>query len=93
MIKSFADKRTLAIANNERVRSLSLELQKATQRKLTLLEEAGAVEDLRLPPSNHLEKLIGDRHGQWSLRINRQWRLCFEWHDGHVWNVELVDYH
>jgi len=61
--------------------------------RLELLEAIRAVEDLRLPPSNRLEKLSGDRAGQWSIRVNRQWRLCFDWRDGHAWNVELVDYH
>ena len=54
---------------------------------------ATRVEDLRLPPSNQLERLLGDRKDQWSIRINGQWRVCFEWRDGDAWNVEIVDYH
>lgn len=81
------------IAERRWVRTLPRELQAATLARLELLEAIRAVEDLRLPPSNRLEKLSGDRAGQWSIRVNRQWRLCFDWRDGHAWNVELVDYH
>lgn len=93
MIKSFADKTTLAIALGQRPRRIAEPLYEAVRDKLTLIESVDAVEDLRLPPSNRLEKLIGDRAGQWSIRVNRQWRLCFDWQDGVAWNVELVDYH
>ncbi|MFY7777020.1 MAG: type II toxin-antitoxin system RelE/ParE family toxin [Elstera sp.] len=72
---------------------MSREIQAAALARLELLEAVRAVEDLRLPPSNRLEKLGGDRAGQWSIRVNRQWLLCFDWRDGHAWNVELVDYH
>ncbi len=93
MIKSFADKTTLAIRQGQRPRRVSVDLYEATRDKLRLIEAVSAVEDLRTPPSNRLEKLLGDRLGQWSIRVNRQWRLCFEWREGHAWNVELVDYH
>lgn len=93
MIKSFADKTTLLIAERRWVRGVSREIQAAALARLELLEAIRAVEDLRLPPSNRLENLGGDRAGQWSIRVNRQWRLCFDWRDGHAWNVELVDYH
>lgn len=63
------------------------------RRKLAQLHAAVEVESLRLPPGNRLEKLQGDRAGQWSLRINGQWRLCFVWRDGAAWDVEIVDYH
>jgi proteic killer suppression protein len=61
--------------------------------KLEWMEAAKALEDLRLPPGNRLEKLRGDRAEQHSIRINNQWRICFEWREGHAWNVEIVDYH
>ena len=75
------------------MRGVSREIQAAALARLELLEAIRAVEDLRLPPSNRLEKLGGDRAGQWSIRVNRQRRPCFDWRDGHAWNVELVDYH
>ncbi len=57
------------------------------------LEAAHALDDLRVPPGNRLEKLKGERAGQYSIRVNDQWRICFEWRDGHAWDVEIVDYH
>ena len=63
------------------------------ERKLAMLHRARMIDDLRIPPNNRLEKLSGDRAGQWSIRINGQWRLCFEWQDGQAFNVEIVDYH
>ena len=93
MIQSFADKRTAAVFLGLRVRSLSTDLQRVSRRKLMQLHRAGGIEDLAVPPGNRLEKLSGDRHGQWSIRINDQWRICFVWHDGHAWDVEIVDYH
>jgi len=63
------------------------------ERKLAMLHRASVIDDLRIPPNNRLEKLSGDRAGQWSIRINGQWRLCFEWQDGQAFNVEIVDYH
>lgn len=62
-------------------------------RKLTQIEAATTLEFLRSPPGNRLEPLKGDRAGQYSIRINEQWRLCFRWHDGNAWDVEIVDYH
>ena len=62
-------------------------------RKLDQIEASVAIEDLRAPPGNRLEKLKGDRAGQWSIRINDQWRVCFRWVDGEAWDVEIVDYH
>ena len=62
-------------------------------RKLLLIEGAMVLEDLRIPPANRLEKLKGNRAGQYSIRINDQWRICFEWRDGHAYKVEIVDYH
>jgi len=61
--------------------------------KLRLLDAATCLEDLKVPPGNRLESLRGDRAGQWSIRINTQWRICFRWDDGHAWDVEITDYH
>ena len=74
-------------------RRFGVDIQKVAQRKLLLLNEAQVLEDLRSPPSNHLEALQGDREGEYSIRINKQWRLCFTWQGGHAYNVEIVDYH
>lgn len=63
------------------------------ERKLAMLHRAVRLDDLRIPPNNRLEKLAGDRAGLWSIRINDQWRVCFEWRDGQAWQVEIVDYH
>lgn len=92
-IQSFADKVTAAVHARVRVRGFGLDVQKAAQRKLAVLNQVVSVEELRVPPGNRLEKLGGDRAGQWSIRVNDHWRICFEWRDGHAWNVELVDYH
>jgi toxin HigB-1 len=62
-------------------------------RKLKLVDDAAALADLRVPPGNHLEELKGDRAGQYSIRINRQYRVCFDWRDGNAYQVEIVDYH
>lgn len=93
MIKTFRNKETAALFANERVRRFGSDVRQTARRKLAQLNRVAAVEELRIPPGNRLEKLSGDREGQWSIRVNDQWRLCFEWHDGHAWNVELVDYH
>ena len=92
MIKSFADRTTARLWERERVRGVSLDLQRATYRKLMLLDAAESVDDLKVPPGNRLEKLSGDRQGLYSIRVNDQWRLCFDWADG-AYEVELVDYH
>lgn len=68
-------------------------LQKAARRKLMMLDSASSLDALMVPPSNRLEALKGDRKGQYSIRIDRQWRLCFRWDAGHAWSVEIVDYH
>ena len=62
-------------------------------RKLRLLNNAASLDELQVPPGNRLEALKGDRAGQWSIRINDQWRICFAWRSGDAWNVEIVDYH
>lgn len=93
MIKTFANKETAAVFARARVRRLGANRLQIAQRKLAQLNRVAAVEELRIPPGNRLEKLSGDRGGLWSIRINGQWRVCFEWRDGHAWNVEIVDYH
>ena len=93
MIRSFADKATQRVWHEEYVRALDKSLQRAVLRKLELLHAAADVEDLRIPPGNRLERLTCDRRGQYSIRVNAQWRLCFTWHEGGADDVELVDYH
>lgn len=93
VIRSFADPETERIFKRTRSRKLSLELQKAALRKLSVLDAVDRVDDLRIPPGNRLEKLRGDRKGQHSIRINDQWRICFRWKDGDAYDVEIADYH
>ena len=93
MIKSFADKATAAVFSGLFVRRLPQEIQAIARRKLKLVDAVGRVEELRVPPGNRLELLSGDRAGQWSIRINDQWRICFKWEDGHAMDVEIADYH
>lgn len=93
MIKTFATKETAALFANERVRRFDGEWMQIARRKLAQLHRAEVLEDLRVPPGNRLERLTGNRSGQCSIRINSQWRICFNWRDGHAWDVEVVDYH
>lgn len=93
MIRSFRCKETERIWRREFSRRFPAELQRLALRKLAMIDSAGAIEDVRIPTSNRLEKLSGDRQGQYSIRINRQWRICFEWIDGDAYAVEMVDYH
>ena len=92
MIKSFACAETEALSNGERVRRF-LNIAAVAQRKLRQLQIAGRLDDLRVPPGNRLETLKGDRLGQYSIRINDQWRICFRWTEAGAENVEIVDYH
>ncbi len=94
MISSYKNKRTEAFANGERVREFS-GFDRQGWKRLEILDAATSLEDLRALPSNRLEALHGDRQGQFSVRINTQWRICFEWPDGAAGpeNVEIVDYH
>ena len=69
------------------------DIQQVALRKLRMLNRAETLQDLRVPPANRLERLMGNRDGQYSIRINDQWRICFEWQDGDSLNVEIVDYH
>jgi proteic killer suppression protein len=93
MIRSFADKETEAFYETGKSRRLPVDIQKRAAMRLTQLNAAVRVEDLRLPPSNRLEALHGERDGQWSIRINEQWRVCFRFEDGNEFDVEIVDYH
>lgn len=93
MIKSFRDKNTERIFKRHRVKRFSLSIQKFAQRKLDLVDGADLIEDLRTPPGNRLEKLSGNRKGQYSIRVNDQWRICFRWKSGQAIDVEIVDYH
>ncbi len=93
MIRSFRDKDTEKVFLHERIRKLNRELQRIAQRKLLMLDAAESLADLRFPPGNRLEKLTADRAGQYSIRINDQWRVCFWWREGDAYDVEIVDYH
>jgi proteic killer suppression protein len=93
MITGFADKRTERLYNGESVRGLPPELLKVAWRKLDMLNRAHTLEDLRIPPANHLEMLRGDLRGFHSIRVNDRWRLVFHWRDGNAEKVRLTDYH
>lgn len=93
VIRTFKDKETQKIFNRQRSRKLPSDIQQVALRKLRMLNRAETIQDLRVPPANRLERLKGDREGQYSIRVNDQWRLCFDWKDGDALNVELVDYH
>jgi proteic killer suppression protein len=93
VIRSWADEQAEMLFNRQRTRKLPSDLQRVALRKLLMLDAATILEDLRVPPANRLEKLKRDRQGQWSIRINDQWRICFAWHDGNAYDVEIVDYH
>ncbi|HIS73645.1 TPA: type II toxin-antitoxin system RelE/ParE family toxin [Candidatus Galligastranaerophilus intestinavium] len=93
MIKSFKCKETEKIWNEEFSKKLPHDIQKRALRKLMMLNVATVLEDLRIPPNNRLEALTGDRQGQYSIRINDQYRICFRWLDNHSFDVEIVDYH
>jgi proteic killer suppression protein len=93
MIRSFRDKETERVFLRERRTKFARPLQRAALRKLLLVDAAEVLEDLRVPPGNRLEKLVGDRKGQYGIRINDQWRVCFRWEDGNAHDVEIADYH
>jgi len=92
MIRSFKCTETQRIFRRTGSRRFQ-SIEKLALRKLLLLEGSERVEDLRIPPGNRLEKLYGDRTGQYSIRINDQYRICFRWANGSAWDVEIVDYH
>jgi len=93
MIKSFADKETEKIFGRQISRKLSKNIQRKGRMRLEILDAAEMLQDLTIPPGNQLEPLSGDRQGQHSIRINRQWRVCFVWQSGDAYEVEIVDYH
>ena len=93
MIRSFGSRETRRLFEREESRRLPKHLQRAALRKLRMLHRAQTLMDLRNPPANRLKALKGDRLGQHSIRINRQWRVCFHWHDGDASEVEIEDYH
>ncbi|MCF6179779.1 MAG: type II toxin-antitoxin system RelE/ParE family toxin [Geopsychrobacter sp.] len=92
MIKSFRCRDTERLFNDNAVRRFRV-IERVARRKLLMLHRAKELIDLRIPPGNRLEALKGDRSGQYSIRINAQWRICFYWIDGDVTEVEIVDYH
>lgn len=93
MITSFSCRDTKRIFEGEEVRAFGRDVQVAARRKMAYLNRAVTLHDLRFPPGNRLEKLKGNRSGQFSIRVNDQFRLCFCWIDGNASEVELVDYH
>lgn len=93
MISSFASKETELVFQGTVSRKLPRDIQRTARRKLLYLHEAEDLRDLLAPPGNRLEKLSGDRQGQYSIRINDQWRICFRWQDDKAVDVEIVDYH
>ena len=93
MIRSLSDKRTESIFQGRRAKGLPTEIQQLARRKLRMLDAATVIDDLKIPPSNRLEKLKGNRRGQHSIRINNQWRICFVWQGRGASDVEIVDYH
>ncbi len=92
MIRSFKCKYTEALSRGNNVKKF-MNIAKVARRKLRQLEIANWLDDLKVPPGNHLEALRGDRNGQYSIRINDKWRVCFSWTDAGAENVEIVDYH
>lgn len=92
MIQSFHCADTEALFSGVTVPRF-VNIRAVAERKLEMLHRALRLDDLRIPPNNRLEALKRDRAGQHSIRINDQWRICFEWRDGHAWRVEIVDYH
>ncbi len=93
MIRNFADREAGKIWDGTPSRRLPTDLQTIARRKLRMLNNAENLNDLRVPPANRLEALKGDRRGQYSIRINDQWRICFRWADGDAHDVQIVDYH
>jgi proteic killer suppression protein len=93
MIKSFRDKETEKIFNRQFSNKLPQKIRRIARKKLVILDAVPELNDLRVPPGNQLEALKGDRKGQHSIRINDQWRICFRWHAGDSFDVEITDYH
>lgn len=93
MIQTFADSNTEKLFFGQRPKRLPNQIWRSATRKLLILDGADNLHDLRIPPGNRLEKLKGDREGQYSIRINDQWRICFVWREGNAYEVEITDYH
>ena len=93
MIKRYANKLTQQAAEGKFPKKLPNTLKTCALMRLIQLDNATSIDDLRRPPSNRLEKLAGNRQEQYSIRINQQWRICFEFENGHAFNVEIIDYH
>ncbi len=93
MIKSYRDKETEQAAKGMFSRRFPAEIAKRTKMRLERINAAQDIDDLRIPPSHNLEMLFGNRKGQFSIRVNMQWRICFRWENGNAYDVEIVDYH
>jgi proteic killer suppression protein len=93
MVRDFADKETEGLFHRRAVKKVLRSVQRRALRKLLLLDAAESLDDLRVPPGNRLEKPGGDRGGQYSIRINDQWRICFGWENADAYAVEIADYH
>jgi proteic killer suppression protein len=93
VIKNFKDDETQKIYQRQRSRKLPTDIQQVALRKLRMINNSISINDLRVPPANRLEKLSGNRAGQWSIRINDQWRVCFRWEGSDALDVEITDYH
>jgi toxin HigB-1 len=93
VIKTFKDAQTRKMYQRQVSRKLPPDIQQVALRKLHRINNATWLADWRVPPANRLEKLSGDRAGQWSIRINNQWRICFIWRESDAYDVEIVDYH
>ncbi|MBI5839988.1 MAG: type II toxin-antitoxin system RelE/ParE family toxin [Chloroflexi bacterium] len=93
MIKTFNNDETQKIYQRQRSRKLPSDIQQVALRKLRMINNSVTINDLRVPPANRLEKLSGNRTGQWSIRINDQWRVCFRWEGSDAYDVEIADYH
>ena len=93
MILDFRDREAELVWRGALSRKLPREIQQVARRKLRMVNNAKTLQDLRVPPANRLEALKGERKGQWSIRVNDQWRVCFVWNDGNASQVEVVDYH
>ncbi|MBN2720998.1 MAG: type II toxin-antitoxin system RelE/ParE family toxin [Proteobacteria bacterium] len=92
MIKSFRCRDTERLFNDKPVQRFRV-IERSARRRLLMLHRAGELNDLRVPPGNRLEALMGNRSGQFSIRINDQWRICFQWESGDAYDVEITDYH
>lgn len=92
-IQSFNDRDTKALWEGRRAKSIPADIQRRAIRKLQLIDAAVSINDLRVPPGNHLEALSGDLAGRHSIRVNKQWRVIFVWQDGNAYEVSITDYH